>query len=147
MDSMTAVRLSKLRSFFQNLGLNGWIVPTADPHASEYVGEHYALRKWLSGFTGSAGTLVVTSDRCALLTDSRYWEQAQRQLEGTEIELVRLNCSYAKAIADWLAQNCASDCVIGIFGENISKAAVNKLSSELREKKLFLSILDRKSVV
>lgn len=90
---MTAVRLSKLRSFFQNLGLNGWIVPTADPHASEYVGEHYALRKWLSGFTGSAGTLVVTSDRCALLTDSRYWEQAQRQLEGTEIELVRLNRS------------------------------------------------------
>lgn len=141
MDCMTAVRLSKLRSFFQNLGLNGWIVPTADPHASEYVDEHYALRKWLSGFTGSAGTLVVTSDRCALLTDSRYWEQAQRQLEGTEIELVRLNCSYAKAIADWLAQNCASDCVIGIFGENISKAAADKLSSELREKKLFLSIL------
>lgn len=93
---MTAVRLSKLRSFFQNLGLNGWIVPTADPHASEYVDEHYALRKWLSGFTGSAGTLVVSSDRCALLTDSRYWEQAQRQLEGTEIELVRLNCSYAR---------------------------------------------------
>ena len=62
MNSSISSRLSALRIFLKDHGLNGWIVPTADPHLSEYVDEHYAFRKWLSGFTGSAGSLLVTQD-------------------------------------------------------------------------------------
>lgn len=90
--------MSALRVFLKDHGLNGWIVPTADPHLSEYVDEHYAFRKWLSGFTGSAGSLLVTQDAAALVTDSRYWVQAEQQLEGSGIELVKLNQGYAAGV-------------------------------------------------
>ena len=78
MNSSISSRVSALRVFLKDHGLNGWIVPTADPHLSEYVDEHYAFRKWLSGFTGSAGSLLVTQDAAALVTDSRYWVQAEQ---------------------------------------------------------------------
>ena len=98
MNSSISSRVSALRVFLKDHGLNGWIVPTADPHLSEYVDEHYAFRKWLSGFTGSAGSLLVTQDAAALVTDSRYWVQAEQQLEGSGIELVKLNQGYAARI-------------------------------------------------
>ena len=103
MNSSISSRLSALRFFLKDHGLNGWIVPMADPHLSEYVDEHYAFRKWLSGFTGSAGSLLVTQDAAALVTDSRYWVQAEQQLEGSGIELVKLNQGYAAESADWFA--------------------------------------------
>ena len=120
MNSSISSRLSALRFFLKDHGLNGWIVPMADPHLSEYVDEHYAFRKWLSGFTGSAGSLLVTQDAAALVTDSRYWVQAEQQLEGSGIELVKLNQGYAAESADWFAAHLmANDCV-GINSELIS---------------------------
>ena len=117
MNSSISSRLSALRFFLKDHGLNGWIVPMADPHLSEYVDEHYAFRKWLSGFTGSAGSLLVTQDAAALVTDSRYWVQAEQQLEGSGIELVKLNQGYAAESADWFAAHLmANDCV-GINSE------------------------------
>ena len=76
----TDEKLSILRDEMEKSGLAAYIVPTADPHLSEYVPEHYRLRHWLSGFDGSAGTLVVTADKSGLWTDGRYYIQAEKQL-------------------------------------------------------------------
>ena len=73
----------------KNSGIDAVIIPTADPHMSEYIPEHYKLREALSGFTGSAGELVVTMDRSALWTDGRYYIQAEKELSGSGIELFR----------------------------------------------------------
>ena len=73
-----ADKLSALRAQLDQHSLDAWIAPTADPHLSEYLPEHWQSRVWLSGFTGSAGTLVITKTAAALWADSRYWEQAAR---------------------------------------------------------------------
>ena len=72
-------RLAKLRAAMENLGIDAVIIPTADPHLSEYVPAHWSLRAALSGFTGSAGMLLVSAEDAALIADSRYWEQAEKQ--------------------------------------------------------------------
>ena len=114
MSRQTDARLAKLRLFLSDENLDAWIAPTSDPHGSEYLDEHYAFRKWLSGFTGSAGTLVVSADKAALFTDSRYWEQAADQLKGTGIELVRLTGSYPRSIANWCAANLKKGATVGL---------------------------------
>ena len=80
-------RLAKLRAAMENLGIDAVIIPTADPHLSEYVPAHWSLRAALSGFTGSAGMLLVSAEDAALIADSRYWEQAEKQLPA-EIDWV-----------------------------------------------------------
>lgn len=122
-------------------GLNGWIVPTADPHLSEYVDEHYAFRKWLSGFTGSAGSLLVTEDAAALITDSRYWVQAEQQLEGSEIKLFKLNQSYAEDSADWFAAHLKPNECVGICSELISGKDAKNYARIFAEKHLLLSLI------
>lgn len=141
MNSSIGSRLSALRLFLKDHGLNGWIVPTADPHLSEYVDEYYAFRKWLSGFTGSAGSLLVTEDAAALVTDSRYWVQAEQQLGGSGIKLLKLNQSYAAESADWFAAHLkANDCV-GINSELISGKDAKNYVKVFAEKYLHLSLV------
>ena len=81
-------KLRAVREWMAQEGLDALVVPTDDPHGSEYLAEHWQCRKWLTGFTGSAGTAVVTMDDALLWTDSRYWLQAEEQLEGTGIRLM-----------------------------------------------------------
>lgn len=83
-------RVAALRIVMHQRKVSACIIPTADPHLSEYLPAHWKAREWLSGFTGSAGTLIVTADFAGLWTDSRYFSQAERQLAGSGIELVRL---------------------------------------------------------
>ena len=141
MNPSIGSRLSSLRLFLKDHGLNGWIVPTADPHLSEYVDEHYAFRKWLSGFTGSAGSLLVTEDAAALITDSRYWVQAEQQLEGSEIKLVKLNQSYAEDSADWFAAHLKPNECVGICSELISGKDAKNYARIFAEKHLLLSLI------
>ena len=82
-------KIAELQLWLKNNGFGGCIIPNADPHQSEYVEDHYKLRGYFSGFTGSAGTLVVTCGKAALFTDSRYHIQAALQLEGSGIELFK----------------------------------------------------------
>ena len=89
MSTSVTQRLQALRDEIQFLGLNAWLVTSADPHLSEHLPEHWMFLRYLSGFTGSYGCMVITADRALLWTDSRYWEQAARQLEGSGIELMR----------------------------------------------------------
>lgn len=141
MNSPVSSRLSALRIFLKDHGLNGWIVLTADPHLSEYVDEHYAFRKWLSGFTGSAGSLLVTQDAAALITDSRYWVQAEQQLEDSGIELVKLSQGYATESADWFAAHLKGNDCVGINSELISGKDAKNYARVFAEKHLHLSLV------
>ena len=90
MDTRTSpirLRITQLRELLVQEHVHALLVPSADPHLSEYLPERWQARQWLSGFTGSMGTLVVTVERAALFADSRYWAQAEAELEGTGIEL------------------------------------------------------------
>lgn len=80
-------RILRLQKTLVDNGLAAWVMPTADPHMSEYLTEHWQTRAYFSGFTGSAGTLVVTVKDALLWTDGRYWEQAEQQLRGTLVKL------------------------------------------------------------
>ena len=76
--------ISELRRFMAQNQIDAWIIPSADPHLSEYLPEHWQARRYFSGFTGSVGTLVVTAEQAGLWVDSRYWEQAAAQLAGSD---------------------------------------------------------------
>ena len=95
-------RLAQMRALMSEGGVQAVIVPQADPHQGEYLAPHWQVRRWLSGFTGSAGDLVVTSDKAALWTDSRYFIQAAAQLEGTGIELMKDGLAETLSIAEFL---------------------------------------------
>lgn len=106
LDSRRAIvreRIDKLRKAMARNGLAAVIVPSSDPHLSEYLPERWKGREWLSGFTGSVGTLVVTRDFAGVWVDSRYWTQAEVQLAGTGIELVKVPGAASQAHVDWLA--------------------------------------------
>ena len=97
-------KIRAVRKWMQEEGLDALVVPTDDPHGSEYLAEHWQCRRWLTGFTGSAGTAVVTRDEALLWTDSRYWIQAEEQLAGTEFRLMKDGVD--TDVQDWLASHC-----------------------------------------
>ena len=102
-EHTVCLRLEKLRSAMAGKNLAAWIVRTSDPYLSEYVPDHWTGVRWLSGFTGSTAILAVTAGEAALFTDSRYWEQAGRELEGSGIALVRLGASGEPDPAAWIS--------------------------------------------
>ena len=83
-------RLSALRKCMEEKNIDVYVVPTADFHQSEYVGEHFKARKFITGFSGSAGTAVITKTEARLWTDGRYFIQAAAQLKGTTVELMKM---------------------------------------------------------
>ena len=83
-------RLAQTRELMSREGIHALLVPSADPHLSEYLPGYWQGRQWLSGFHGSVGTLIVTPDFAGVWADSRYWEQATKELKGSGIELVKL---------------------------------------------------------
>lgn len=99
-------RLAQLRRSMAQRGMDGYVVVTDDFHGSEYVGDYFKARAYLSGFTGSAGTLVVLPDRAALWTDGRYFLQAADQLAGSGIELMRMGQPNVPTIPAFLAERC-----------------------------------------
>ncbi|PNK60705.1 aminopeptidase P family protein [Psychrobacter sp. FDAARGOS_221] len=119
-------RINNLRQVMQDNDINAIVVPSADPHLSEYLPEYWQGRQWLSGFTGSVGTLVVTADFAGLWADSRYWVQAADQLDGTGIELQKLQKG-APNHADWLAANLKAGDSVAIDGNVLSLAEQDRL--------------------
>jgi Xaa-Pro aminopeptidase len=132
--------LAALRGFLAENRLQALLIPTADPHLSEYIHDHFALRKAASGFTGSAGTLVVTEKNAALWCDSRYWEQAQRELV-CGIFLMRDGKEDTPAISDWLHEVLAAGSKIGVDGRLMSSKAFSALKREMQVKGLELCAL------
>ena len=116
----TIEKLAALRQLMHENGLSAYVVPGNDPHASEYMPAHWYEVTWLSGFKGEAGTIVVTTDRAFLWTDSRYYLQAGIELEGTTIELMRESDVDCPSIKEWLKDN-----VEGVVGVNPEMFSVN----------------------
>jgi len=107
-------KLKALRKLMTDQGLDCYIIPASDPHQNEYIPACWQFRSWLSGFTGSAGTLVVTADVAGLWTDSRYFIQAEKQLEGSGIELFKLKIPHTPEHIPWLASTLPSNSKVGI---------------------------------
>ena len=95
-------RLAALRGLMQEHGLAAYIVPGTDPHASEYMAPHWMEMSWITGFLGETGTAVITADRALLWTDSRYYLQAEAELQGTTVELMRESDVDCPSISEWL---------------------------------------------
>ncbi|WP_035989063.1 aminopeptidase P family protein [Paraburkholderia caribensis] len=126
-------RIAQLRSAMKQAGLAAWLVPSADPHLSEYLPGRWQGREWLSGFTGSVGTLVVTADFAGLWVDSRYWVQAEAQLAGTGIQLMKMFGGQQSAPhIDWLAQNVPAGATVGVDGAVLGVAAARALTDALK---------------
>ena len=127
-------RLARLRELMRREKLSAFVFPSTDPHNGEYVPDHWKGREWVSGFNGSAGTVVVTGNAAALWTDSRYFIAAAQQLEGTGIELMKLKIPGTPTIAEWLGQQLV-DCQrpeVGIDGMVNSQASAEALIADLR---------------
>lgn len=109
-------RIGRLRQCLREQSLSAFIIPSTDPHSGEYVPDHWKTREWVSGFTGSAGTAVITLDDAALWTDSRYFLQAADQLDGTGIRLMKDRLPDTPSIPEWLGQSLSPGAVVGVDG-------------------------------
>ncbi len=112
-------------------GVSAYIIPSADPHISEYVPDRYKCIEFASGFTGSAGTLVITEEAAHLWTDARYFVQANEQLEGTGFELAKLHVQNAPEYIGWLAERLPEGATVAFDGKLISVALAQLLESQL----------------
>jgi Xaa-Pro aminopeptidase len=134
MDTRTSpfrLRLSQLREVLAQEGVQALLVPSADPHLSEYLPERWQGRVWLSGFTGSMATLVVGDKQTALFADARYWVQAEAQLQGTGIELVKIATGGSTAHLDWLAEHVPRGGCVAVDGQVLGLAAAQMLAAKL----------------
>lgn len=112
-------------------GVAAVVVPTADPHLSEYLPARWQAREWFSGFTGSSGTLVVTATGGGVWTDSRYFSQAETELAGTSLPLMKLNVAHTPEHVAWLAETLRDGDVVAVAGDSISVAGAENLACRL----------------
>jgi Xaa-Pro aminopeptidase len=134
MDTRTSpirLRITQLQEVLAQHGVCALLVPSSDPHLSEYLPGRWQGREWLSGFTGSMGTLVVAVDRAALFADSRYWVQAEAELAGTGIELVKIPTGASAAHVDWLARQVPRGQTVAVDGQVLGLAAAQALKTAL----------------
>ena len=134
----TQERIALLRRELSRRGLDGCLIVTDDFHGSEYVGDHFKTRAYLSGFTGSAGTLAVLPDRAALWTDGRYFLQAERQLSGSAIDLMRAGQPGVPTLSAFLAEHLPEGAVLGFDGRTVSTRLYRTLSAALSPKHIRL---------
>ena len=127
-------KIRRLRELMKREGIGAFIFPSSDPHNGEYVPEHWHGREWISGFTGSAGTAVVTMHSAALWTDSRYFIQAAKELIGSEYILMREKLTETPSITEWLKRELADSKSkeVGIDGMVIAASDAEALIRELR---------------
>ena len=132
-DSTIQSRLQSLRQMMKKSFVDVVIIPTADPHLSEYLPEYWQSRAWLSGFTGSAGTLVVGHEKASLWVDSRYWEQAEKQLMGSGIEMCKWTGKNGRNYIDWIISNFPAETIVGIDGRLIALQRGRELRNQLEK--------------
>lgn len=140
MKTEIANRLAALRAEMKRAGVSAAIIPQADPHASEYLASHWQARRYFSGFTGSAGTLVVPAEGAARLwTDSRYFLQAAQQLEGTEIELMKEGVPGTPEIGAWLASTLPAGATVGVDAMLFTTGGLRALRTVLKARDIRLN--------
>ena len=129
MDKITskdtvANRIETLRQAMYETAVDACIVPTGDPHMSEYISDHYKVREFITGFTGSAGTAVITEEDAGLWTDSRYFLQAEEQLSGSGISLYKAGLPGTIKIQDFLKQKLGEGSTVCVDGKFVDRKSV-----------------------
>ena len=133
-------RITALRERMKEKKIDAYLVPTDDFHASEYVGEYFKCRKYITGFTGSAGTAVIMQDMAGLWTDGRYFIQAAAQLEGTGVDLFKMGEPGVPTIHQFLEEKLGEGMCLGFDGRTISAKEAAELSEALGKKGASLSV-------
>ena len=135
---MIIERIASLRQFMERNDLSAYITFSTDPHSGEYVPAHWESRKWITGFTGSAGTAVITKDDGGLWTDSRYFLQAEEQLSGSGIKLFKERTTGTPSISEWLCNVLNEGDKVGFDGYTTSVSVTKDLEENLSIKGLKL---------
>lgn len=138
MNAIITGRIDALRTKMAAAEVAATIIPHTDPHQSEYLAEHWQVRQWFSGFTGSAGTLVITSDAALLWTDSRYFLQGAQQLEGTGIILMKDGLPGTPSVETWLTSNLPAGSTVGVDGMVFSVNDVRRMTAAFGPKDITL---------
>lgn len=131
-------RIASLREAMKDKNIDAFIIPSSDPHLSEYPADRWKSREWISGFDGSAGTVVVTANKAGLWTDSRYFLQASAQLEGSGIELYKMALPETPTIENFLLHELQSGQTVGMDGQTYSVADTARLEKTLARKEIKL---------
>jgi len=132
----TNQKIAALRLAMKTQQLDAYLVPSGDPHQSEYVSDHWKSRQWISGFSGSAGTAVITNDHAGLWTDSRYFLTAAEELKDSEMVLQKQIVPHAPEHIGWLVTNLRSGSIVGLDGTTFSIAQVQALENAFKEKNI-----------
>lgn len=132
-------RIQKLRDMMDEAGIDVYILSNSDPHQSEYMADHWKVRSFISGFTGSAGTVVITKDDGGLWTDGRYYIQAEKQLSGSGIKLFKAAEPNVPTYMEWLADTLPEGSCVGINGWVFSTIAVKEMEKKFNEKGIRLN--------
>jgi Xaa-Pro aminopeptidase len=122
-----AEKLSSLREAMKSKSIDVYIIPSTDPHLGEYVPDHWRIIKWLTGFSGSAGTVVISESNAGLWTDSRYFLQAESQLEGSGFELIKPSSEASQDFVNWITTNISPGSRIGLDGRIFSVERIRRL--------------------
>ncbi len=137
-NNIHATRITALRAAMALEGIDAVLVPSSDPHLSEYLPERWKSREWLSGFSGSMGTLVVSASSAQLFADSRYWGQAVSELANTGIELFKIKSGASVEHLDWLANHVAAGGTVAVDGAVLGLAPMRALAAALAAKNVKL---------
>ncbi len=137
--SEIAVRLEKLRMQMEDRGVDAVLIPTSDYHGSEYVGDYFACREYITGFTGSAGTALVLKDWAGLWTDGRYFVQAAAQLAGSGVELMKMGQPGVPTVEAYLEQNLPAGGTLGFDGRVVNARTGEKLEKLLEDRKVTIA--------
>ena len=129
-------RVQALREQMKQFKISAYIIPSTDPHNSEYVAEHWQGREWISGFTGSSGTVVITENDGGLWTDGRYFIQAEQQLEDSGIRLFKDQTQAVPTFMEWLAETLKKEARVGFDGSVVTIAQTRKMEESFKEKNI-----------
>ena len=132
-------RVAKLKELMRERGIDFYIIPSSDYHQSEYVGDYFKTREWISGFTGSAGTVVVSQDEIGLWTDGRYFIQAERQLEGSGIKLFKMGEESVPTFTQYIINSIKEGETLGFDGKVIAANTILEMEKSLEDKNIKLN--------
>ncbi len=124
-------RINSLRALMKEKGITAYLIPTSDPHGSEYVADYYKGRTWMSGFTGSAATVIITEDEAILWTDGRYFIQAENELSGSEFKLYKMATPGFPTYIEYLGEKLKAGDNLGFDGRLVNQADVERIEKSL----------------
>lgn len=134
-----AERIARLRELMEERRIDAYLIPTSDYHESEYVGEHFACRKYITGFTGSAGTALIMKDWAGVWTDGRYFVQAAKELEGTGVELMKMGQPGVPKLEEFLDEHMPEFGILGFDGRVVNAQMGDYLQELLRHKRVSIA--------